>query len=193
MAKTNPSNRFSILGIVLAAVLFCGAVGNPADNAEQKLEYIQRNGQKTHPDPTPTQLTEAEINAYVASGKVRLPAGVETIRLTGDHGVIAGNSHVNFDQVKAGRGNSNPLLQLFSGVHDIVVNAEGSGSNYQGHVHVNSVSIDGVEVPHFVLEMFVEKYITPKYPGVGLDSTFRLPDKIETATVGSHVLTMIQR
>src|ERR1700704_5439969 len=60
-------------------------------------------------------------------------------------------------------------------------------------VHVNSVAIDEVEVPQFVLELFVDKYVTPRYPGVGLDSVFALPDKIETATVGEHRLTIVQR
>ena len=186
--------RFSILAFILAALLFAGASRpTPAEIAEQKLDDIHRNGQRPSPDPRPTQLTEAEVNSYLASGKVKLPAGVESVRLTGVPGVITANCRVNFDQVKAGRENSNPLLHLFSGVHEVVVEAEATGWNYQGQVHVNSVSIDDVEVPRFVLEMFVEKYVTPKYPGVGLDSTFRLPDKIETATVGSHVLTVVQR
>jgi hypothetical protein len=41
--------------------------------------------------------------------------------------------------------------------------------------------------------MFVEKYVTPRYPDVGLDSTFALPAKIETATVGPHKLTVVQK
>jgi hypothetical protein len=60
-------------------------------------------------------------------------------------------------------------------------------------VQVNSVTIDGIEVPNFVLELFVDRYVTPRYPGVGVDSTFALPDKIETATVGQHKLTIVQR
>ena len=183
-----------VLTLLLTAVLCTGASKptNAADSAADKLDYIHRNGQKAHPDPRPTQLTEAEANAYFASGKVKMPSGVQSVRLTGDSGAVTANCRIDFDQVKAGRGNSNPLLHLFSGVHDVVVQADASGFNYEGHVHVNSVSIDGVEVPQFVLEVFVEKYVTPKYPGVGLDSTFRLPDKIETATVGSHELTVVQ-
>lgn len=188
-------SSISILAILLCLLLFAAASkpSSPADSAADKFDYIHRNGQKPHPDPRPTQLTEEEINAYFAAGHVKLPAGVESVRLTGEPGAITANCRVDFDKVKAGRTNSNPLLELFSGVHDIEVEAEAYGSNYQGHVHVNSVSIDGVEVPHFALELFVEKYVTPKYPGVGLDSTFRLPYKIETATVGSHALTIVQR
>lgn len=164
-----------------------------AQSAEKKFSYIQENGRRAHPDPRPTELTGQEVNAYLASGKVRLPAGVESLRLQGAAGVITGYCRVDFDRVRAGRGGSNPLLQLFSGSHDVVAEAQASGSNHQGRVHVNSVVIDGIQVPRFVLQMFIEKYVTPRYPGVGLDSTFALPDKIETATVGSHVLTVAQR
>jgi hypothetical protein len=192
MTRTLKSS-FSIFIVLPVAILFAAAATNPADSTADKLDYIHRNGQRPTPDSRPTQLTEAETNAYLASGRLRLPAGVESVRLVGAPGEITADCRVNFDQVKAGRGNSNPLLHLFSGVHQVVVEAEATGTNYQGRVHVNTVTIDDVGVPHFVLEMFVEKYVTPKYPGVGLDSTFRLPDKINTATVGAHVLTIIQR
>lgn len=181
-----------VLAVLVATVTFAANRTTPADSAADKLDYIHRNGQKEHPDTRPMQLSEVEINAYFAAGRVKLPAGVESVHLTGTPGTITGNCRVDFDKVKGARGNSNPLLSLFSGVHDIVVEADAYGASSQGHVHVNAVSIDGTEVPHFVLELFVEKYVTPKYPGVGLDSTFRLPDKIQTATVGNHVLTVIQ-
>jgi hypothetical protein len=162
-------------------------------SAEQKLNHIHQNGQLPNPDPHPTELTEQEVNAYLASGKVHLPAGVESLRLVGTPGIITARCRVDFDRVRAGSSNSNPLLGLFSGVHDVVVEAQAAGSNHQGRVHVNSVVIDEMEVPRFILQLFVEKYVTPRYPGVGLDSTFTLPDKIETATVGLHKVTVVQR
>ena len=60
-------------------------------------------------------------------------------------------------------------------------------------MQVNSVSIDGVEVPRFLLELFVENYVTPRYPGVGLDSTFTLPNRIEVARILTHALVLAQR
>ncbi|MBV8051886.1 MAG: hypothetical protein JOZ80_11895, partial [Acidobacteriaceae bacterium] len=88
---------------------------------------------------------------------------------------------------------SNPLLAIFTGVHDVVVNANAHGTRGRGVVHVNSVSLDGVQVPNFILQLFVEKYLQPKYPQVGLDSEFDLPERIDTATVGTHSLTVTQR
>jgi len=159
----------------------------------KKFHHLDQNGKREHPDSRPTEFSEAEINAYLASGKVRLPAGVESLVLTGASGAVTAHCRIDFDRVRAGRSNSNPLLSLFSGVHEVVVEAGAAGSNRRGRVHVNSVAIDGIEVPHFVLQLFVEKYVTPRYPGVGLDSTFALPDKIDSATVGSHKLTIVQK
>jgi len=169
------------------------ATHTPVQSAEQKFHYIHTNGQRKHPDPRPTQFSEQEVNAYLASENVRLPAGVQSVRLVGTPGVIRAHCRIDFDVVRASRSNSNPLLRLFSGIHDVSVEAQASGSNYRGRVHVNSVSIDDVEVPRFVLEMFVEKYVTPRYPGVGLDSTFALPDRIAVAKIFTHTLVVAQQ
>jgi hypothetical protein len=167
----------------------------PADvaRAQAKLQHIEKNAELAHPDRTPTEMTEREVNGYFAARKVKLPAGVESVTFQAQPGIITASCRVDFDQVKAGRHSSNPLLSLFSGVHDVVVVANASGTAGQGLVDVQSVSLDGVEVPRFVLEIFVEKYLTPKYPNVGLESRFALPDKIDTAVVGEHKIVVIQK
>lgn len=160
---------------------------------EQKLHRIEGNGRSPQPDPAPTIFTEQEVNAYLASDNVTLPAGVQSVKLEGQPGIITGRAHVDFDRIREGIRLSNPLLSIFSGVHDIVVVAHAHGAAGKGYVQVDSVFIDGIEVPRFVLELFVEKFLQPKYPQLGLDSQFRLPDRIDTATVGSHELTVTQR
>jgi hypothetical protein len=160
---------------------------------ERKLQHVQSNATLAHPDQTPTEFTEQEINAYFASGAIKLPAGVQSVNFQGQPEVVTATSRVDFDQLKAGRRSSNPLLSMFSGVHDVVVSAHVRGAGGQGYVNVDSVSLDGVEIPRFALEMFVEKYLQPKYPGVGLDSQFALPDRIDTAKVGLHKLAITQK
>jgi hypothetical protein len=162
-------------------------------SAERKLQHLQNNGAQEHPDPTPTELTEAEVNAYFASGNVELPAGVQSVVFQEQPGVIVGTSRVDFDRIKAGKNSYNPLLSVFSGLHDVVVTAHAYGAQGQGLVHVDSVSIDGVEVPRFVLELFVEKYLKPKYPNIGIDSRFALPARVDAATVGLHKVTLTQK
>jgi hypothetical protein len=160
---------------------------------ERKLQHVQSNATLAHPDQTPTEFTEQEINAYFASGAIKLPAGVQSVNFQGQPEVVTATSRVDFDQIKAGRRSSNPLLSMFSGIHDVVISAHVRGAGGQGYVNVDSVSLDGVEIPRFALEMFVEKYLQPKYPGVGLDSQFALPDRIDTAKVGLHKLTITQK
>jgi len=107
--------------------------------------------------------------------------------------VVIGTSRVDFDDLKAGKNSYNPLLSIFSGLHDVVVTAHAYGARREGFVHVDSVSLDGVEVPQFVLELFVEKYLKPKYPNIGIDSRFDLPARVDAATIGLHFATLSQK
>jgi hypothetical protein len=113
--------------------------------------------------------------------------------LHGTPGVITGDANVDFDRLKQGRNSANPLLSIFSGVHNVEVIANSRGAGGVGYVEIQSVSLDGVQVPRMVLQLFVDKYLKPKYPNLGLDSTFRLPDKIDIAIVGSHQVTLTQK
>src|SRR5206468_10047371 len=113
--------------------------------------------------------------------------------LSGTPGAGSGTARIDFDQVRAGTHASNPLLNIFSGIHEVAVETHAYGRGGQGYVHVDSVSLDGIEVPRFVLELFVEKYLTPRNPQIGMDSTFKLPDRIDTAGIGQHQVTLTQK
>jgi hypothetical protein len=171
------------------------ASSNPAPVAsfEKKLQHIQSNADRTPPDSTPTEFSEQEINAYFASGDIALPAGVQSVAFQEQPGIVVGTSRIDFDQLKTGKNSYNPLLSVFSGVHDVVATAHAYGAKREGFVHVDSVSIDGVEVPQFVLELFVQKYLKPKYPNVGIDSRFALPARVDAATIGLHKVTVTQQ
>jgi hypothetical protein len=162
-------------------------------SVDRKLQHLQSNGGLAHPDPGPTEFTEQEINAYFASGNIKLPAGVQSVVFQEQPEVVNATSRVDFDQLKAGKNSYNPLLSVFSGMHDVVVTAHAYGAGGQGLVHVDSVSIDGVEVPRFVLELFVEKYLKPRYPDVGIDSRFSLPARVDAASVGLHKVSVTQK
>ena len=164
-----------------------------ADSLQTKLDHIQENGQQAHPDEAPTVMTEEEINDYIAAGRIELPRGVKKLKLEGRSGVVTAFLNVDFDEIRAGQTSSNPMLSLFSGQHDVRVEADASGSGREGRVHVREVDIDGFSVPRMALEYFVSKYITPKYPNVGIDSQFQLPDKVDMAIVGYHKVTVTQK
>jgi len=164
-----------------------------ADSMQAKLDHIQQNGQKAQPDQAPTVMTEEEVNDYIAADRIQLPQGVKKLRMEGRTGVITAFLNVDFDEIRAGQKSSNPLLSVFSGQHDVRVEGDATGSGGQGKVHVREVSIDGFNVPNVALEYFVNKYITPKYPNVGIDSQFNMPNRVDLATVGYHKLTVTQK
>ena len=164
-----------------------------ARSAQRKFDHIRENGGRAKPDPAPTIVTENELNAWLSSGRANLPEGVKKLQVHGEPGVINATASVDFDQVTQGRYSANPFMSIFRGTHEVEAKAHAQGSGGQGRVHIDSVALDGVEVPQMVLEYFVDKYVTPKHPGIGIDSTFALSNRINTAMVGSHQVTIIQK
>jgi hypothetical protein len=160
---------------------------------EQKIAYLKQNAAKAHPDPKPTEITEHEANAYFNEGGVKLPKGVSQVRLASAPGMIDGHAEVDFEALTQGKSSANPLLSLFSGTHDIHVVAQASGANGTGTIRAQSVSLDGVEVPQMLLQLFVQHFLTPKYPNVGITSTFKLPLRIDNAVVDTGHVRLTQK
>ena len=187
--------KLLIVSLISACILAQqpGSQHRLANSLQQKLVYIQQNGKRAHPDPRPTVMTEEEINDYLASGHVKLPQGVKKVTFAGESGVMTGVATVDFDEIRAGQRSSNPLLSLFNGTHLVRVEADAAGAGGIAKVHVRTVSLDGFNVPRAMLEYFIDKYLKPKYPNVGMDSQFQLADKIDTATIGYHKLTITQK
>jgi hypothetical protein len=160
---------------------------------QEKLDFLERNAASNPISPKPTQLNEDEANAWVAEGGLKLPAGVKQVVFHGSSGVIRADARVDFDQITAGKYSMNPLLALFTGMHDINVTAAADAASGMGHVHVQTVSLDGVEIPRVALEAFINRYLKPKYPNIGMDSDFKMPARIDSATVGNHYVVLIQK
>ena len=118
----------------------------PVASFENKLRHLQSNAAVKQPDSTPTEFSEQEINAYFASGNIKLPNGVQSVVFQTQPQIVIGTSRVDFDQLKSGKNSYNPLLSVFSGVHEVVVAAHAYGAKGEGFVHVDSVSLDGVEI-----------------------------------------------
>lgn len=169
------------------------AASPAARSMERKLEHIESNAARPTPDSAPTVLTEDEVNAYVNSGAVHLPKGVQRVHLEGTPGAVTAEMQVDFDQITQGSRSVNPLLALFSGVHQVQVATHAYGQHGVGYVHVDRVSLDGAEVPPIALEFFIDRYLKPKHPEIGLDSRFQMPDRIDTAVAGRHQVSLVQK
>jgi hypothetical protein len=188
MRKIFPALICLVAGLLTSSQAQTAAVAS----MEKKLQHVVSNAKLPHPASAPTEFTDQEINSYFAAGKVKLPAGVQSVNFQAQPGMAAASAKVDFDQLKSGRNASNPLLSMFSGVHTVVVIAHAHGEGGQGSVHVDSVVLDDTEIPPFILQLFVQKFIQPKYPNIGIDSHFALPDHVDKAIIGLQKLTVIQ-
>ena len=71
--------------------------------------------------------------------------------------------------------------------------AHGEASGGMAHAHIDSASLDDTEIPRFVLELFVDRLLKPKYPQASLDPTFKLPSRVDVATIGEHKAALTQK
>ena len=202
-----PRNHWSFLRIVLvgslvvALQLTVAARKKPvaqteseaADAFQRKIDYIQANAKKDPPDGRPTVVQENEVNAYFAQRRLKMPDGVKQVMFQFQPGKLTAHTRIDFEEIMKERHSWNPLLALFSGVHDadVVAYAQGLGGRVQ--VRVDSVALDGVKVPRMALEMFIEKFVQPKYPAVRLDGDYKLPARLDTVKIAEHQATVTQR
>jgi hypothetical protein len=164
-----------------------------ADSMQRKIDYLKRNATITPPDPRPTIFLQTEINSYFAQHRVKLPEGIMSVNFNLAPETVTAKTRVDFDQLTANRGSYNPLLAIFSGVHDVQVIAIASGKDGSANVYVRSVTLDGVSVPRMALDMFVHRFVNPKYPSISLDGEYKLPVRIDTVTIGDRRGTVTQK
>ncbi len=70
---------------------------------------------------------------------------------------------------------------------------QASGANGVASIKTQTVELDGAAIPEWALEFFVQHYVTPRYPNVGMTSTFKMPLRIQTATIGAGNVILEQR
>jgi len=160
---------------------------------EQKIAHLKQNAAREHPDPKPTEITQDEANAYFSEGGVKLPKGVNGLKLTAQPGTLGALAKVDFDVITEKARSKNPLLMVFTGVHEVRAVADARGSNGTGTITVQHVYLDGLEIPQMALQFFVDRYLKPKYPNVGLTSTFKLPERVDSAIVESGRAELVQK
>jgi hypothetical protein len=66
-------------------------------------------------------LPDNEGNAYFAAGRVKFPASVQQLRYATTPGTVNAVARIDFDVLTQNSTSNNPLLSLFTGVHDVRV------------------------------------------------------------------------
>lgn len=161
---------------------------------DRKVEMLQANAQRPPQQPQNTDLTQEELNAYLAEGGVDIPKGIENAKFDLKPAVVHATARVNFDTLAEGRTGGNPLFSmLFTGIHDVEAQAQASGAHGEGTIIIDWVKLDGVEIPRQGLEYLVQRYVKPKYPNAGMTTRFPLPVRIDMAVVSQGKVTLTQK
>jgi hypothetical protein len=166
-----------------------------ADSFQRKLEMVQHNATLETPESRPSIFFEEEINAYFSERRLpNMPDGVKSVRFQLRPANVTAHTTVDFDELRRQRNVRNPMLSVFTGQHDCEVQAVvGSAGPGKVRVRVESVSIDGVSIPMPLVEMFIDRFVNPKYPAVGVDREYSLPARIDSAVIKLEEGVIVQR
>lgn len=196
------TNATRVAIVVLALVALAPAAAKrlfkndkaAADSFQRKVDFIKSNAAKPQPSQTPTVFSQEEINAYFSERRLKIPEGVQKVTFALQPEQVTAFTRVDFEKLRQSRPSMNPLLAIFDGVHDcqVVAHAESAGPG-RVRVRVEAVNIDGMNVPHMALQMFVNHYVKPKYPNVDLDAEYKLPTRIDTATIKTEQGVIVQK
>ena len=161
---------------------------------DRKVEILEANAQRPPAQPQNTDITQDELNAYLAEGGVDMPKGIESAKIDMKPAVLHATATVNFDTLAEGHTGNNPIFSaLFTGTHDVEAQAQASGAAGQGTIIVDWVKLDGVQVPKSALEYLMQHYVKPKYPNAGMTTRFPLPVRIDMAVVSQGKVTLTQK
>lgn len=161
---------------------------------DRKVDILEANAQRQPATPQNTDITQEELNAYLAEGGVDLPKGIQDVKVDMKPAVVHATATVNFDTISQGHTGNNPIFSaLFTGTHDVEAQAQASGARGEGTIIVDWVKLDGVQVPRSALEYLMQHYVKPKYPNAGMTTRFPLPVRIDMAVVSAGRVTLTQK
>lgn len=147
--------------------------------------------------PLHTQISEREINAYLAlEGPELLPAGIAMPRAQlGDAGRVRARAVVDLDAVRSARERSpfDPLAYL-AGAVEVVATGRFEANGGEGVIRYESATVGGVAVPKTVAQELLKFYTsTPERPqGFAFDEPFALPGGVRAVSVERGAVTVVQ-
>jgi hypothetical protein len=171
-----------------------------ADAMQAKIERIAAAAEAPRAATAPplrTQISEREINAYLAlEGPELLPAGIAMPRAQlGDLGRVRARAVVDLDAVRRSQERSpfDPLAYL-AGAVEVVATGRFEGDGGEGVIRYESATVGGVAVPKAVAQELLKFYTsTPERPrGFAFDEPFALPAGVRAVSVERGAVTVVQ-
>jgi hypothetical protein len=192
--------------VLAVAVIAGGAVHaqehtrTDADAMQAKIERIAVAADTPRAATAPplrTQISEREINAYLAlEGPELLPAGIAMPSAQlGDAGRVRARAVVDLDAVRRSRERSpfDPLSYLTGSV-EVIATGRFEAEGGEGVIRYESATVGGVAVPKTVAQELLKFYTsTSERPGgFAFDEPFALPAGVRAVSVERGAVTVVQ-
>ena len=129
------------------------------------------------------EFTEAEIDAFLQQEiSQHYPQGVKQIRFRFQRDQLSARALVDFNEIQAGAATARKSLvwALLQGERWVEVSGKLSGENGLGRYDILGIRIDDQEIPRVVIDLLLDHYVLPRYPGAGPNTDFDLPFNIRS-------------
>ncbi len=145
----------------------------------RKIAAIRRaEGEAGRNEPEALIASEIELESFVLYSMAdEIPAKVETIDIAIGNDLISAATELTFETEE---GSGNLIIDaLLGGTHSLFIEGRLTTDSGQGRFELQRVRVNGFPVPLLVIEALIRRFVTPRFPEVDLDSSFRIPWGIE--------------
>jgi hypothetical protein len=156
-----------------------------ADGVTGKLQALQARHELGAAEPSETEITEREFNAYLLHHFAhQLPEGVENPWIQFSDGPALAGATLDLDVLKQKMPEST-MLQYLSGRVPLELRARLHSEDGVGRFELESVTLSGLPIPLTLIQQLVTTYTkSPSRPnGFLLDEPFALPYGIDRVQI----------
>ena len=161
-----------------------------AKSLQQKIDAIKtaRDNAGRAPAASRVELSEVEMESYVLFElKDQIPATMDSFDVQLEPGSVAAQTQLTFASDATG----NPFIDaVVGGTHDLFIKGNLQAAAGRGKFDLVEIRVDGIPVPHILINALFDKYVKPKYPEADLKEPFDLPWGIEELTIGQGKATV---
>ena len=193
-----------LLAVALAAGLAAATAASApvsrqqAEVFQQKLDKIVKQGESRSDRERPTEVTEVEVNSYLAfKAGDQLPVGVTepSIGIL-ERGRLSGRAVVDLDVIrkkKSSGGWFDPTSYL-TGTLPLTATGVLRTMDGQGRFQLESAAVSGIPIPKSFLQEIVSYYTRSASDpdGIGIDDAFDLPAEIRRIDADSGKAVIVQ-
>ena len=163
-----------------------------AQSLEEKIIVIREADMSRSRPPSAAdtvEVTETEMESFVVYAMAdEIPARVDSIDVEIESGMISAATELTFDSEES---TGNVVIDmLIESTHSLFVKGMLEGSGGRGKFQLSQVRVDGFPVPLIIVELLVDRFVTPRYPQVDLDEPFDIPWGIEAIILSDGLVTI---